>query len=458
MRKMPRSTAKAVMRLAVLQKGYTESPAGSNRTKFGKLIGADGQPWCAAFEYWCGAKASGDNPIGASASAAYIQEATVAKGGSWIMRKTGSWSAREAGQAKARLGDIVSFDFGRGNCYRQHTAFVIGRSGSNYICIEGNTSPTDRGSQSNGGCVAIRKRKYTDVCSIVRPKYGKQAKHKINTPYKGEIPTLPGRGLFKNKDKGSRVKALQNALNWASGAGVEVDGAFGNETLFGVIWFQTFYGLTPDGQFGPTSLKKLKSLISKHKASGTLEIIGKVEAPSDKSTAKKKKTKLERIVAECKRCAWKYGTPRSVMGYPNGRPKPRYKKVLNKAIPHRSGWRRQTRLGASCDVAVAAIMRFLKIDKKLPRGCDDILDYMKTDRAKKLWKSVKSLKRKDWPAGAMIYQKKKSGAQHISIYLGGNRLYNAHYGKRTYPVIQKASKILWSKRQCKVFKVWIPRG
>ena len=33
--------------------GVTESPAGSNRTKYGKWMGLDGQPWCMSFVQWC---------------------------------------------------------------------------------------------------------------------------------------------------------------------------------------------------------------------------------------------------------------------------------------------------------------------------------------------------------------------------------------------------------------------
>ena len=259
------ATAKRVIRQAVLQKGYTESPAGSNRTKFGKAFGLNGESWCAIFEWWCGDTAKGTNPIAHSASAAYIQEATVDKGGKWIMRKTGLNSTKRDGFTKAKLGDIVSFDFGRNNVYRQHTGFVIGKNGNSYICIEGNTSSSDRGSQSNGGCVAVRPRPYTHVCSIVRPLYGEQAKHKITKPYSGKIPKLPSRGEFTKKDNGENLKALQKALNWASGAGVEVDGIWGNETLFGVMWFQHFYGLTPDGAFGSKSLAKLKQVVADHK-------------------------------------------------------------------------------------------------------------------------------------------------------------------------------------------------
>ena len=42
-----------VLNIARGQLGVTESPAGSNRTKYGKWMGLDGQPWCMSFVQWC---------------------------------------------------------------------------------------------------------------------------------------------------------------------------------------------------------------------------------------------------------------------------------------------------------------------------------------------------------------------------------------------------------------------
>ncbi len=37
--------------------GYEEKPPNSNKTKYGKWFGLDGQPWCAMFVSWCYDKA-----------------------------------------------------------------------------------------------------------------------------------------------------------------------------------------------------------------------------------------------------------------------------------------------------------------------------------------------------------------------------------------------------------------
>lgn len=42
-----------VLALAASDDGYAETPAGSNRTKYGAWYGLDGNPWCAmAVSHW----------------------------------------------------------------------------------------------------------------------------------------------------------------------------------------------------------------------------------------------------------------------------------------------------------------------------------------------------------------------------------------------------------------------
>lgn len=265
---MSNATARDVMRYAIKQYGYTESPAGSNKTKFGKEFGLNGQPWCFIFEWACGENAKGTNPFPHNANAAYGQDEIVSKkGGKWVMKKTSSNATKKAGLSKVKFGDCIDFDFGKNNLYRQHTALAIGVSGEYYICIEGNTSTTDKGSQSNGGCVAIRKRHYKQVCSIARPKYGTSKKYAPTTSFLGTIPSLPKKGYIARKDSGTQVQRLQAALNWADGSGLTVDGEFGNNTLAAVILFQVANGLTPDGEFGKKSMEKLKIIIASCKTS-----------------------------------------------------------------------------------------------------------------------------------------------------------------------------------------------
>lgn len=170
-----------------------------------------------------------------------------------------------------------------------------------------------------------------------------------------------------------------------------------------------------------------------------------------------KPTKLERIVVLAKKCSWPHGTGRGKKGYPNGHAKKAYRVALDKAYPNRGGWRHQTRVGASCDVFVGTVIRASGMDKLFPRGCDDILEYMKTRHAKQKWKELSTRKRSQIPNGAVIFQKYNSGAQHILIKVGKRQIANAHYVSKTYPVIEKYSRRVKKKSECRVFKVYVPR-
>ena len=167
--------------------------------------------------------------------------------------------------------------------------------------------------------------------------------------------------------------------------------------------------------------------------------------------------KLQRIKTLAVKCSWPQGTGRNKKGYPEGHAKKTYRKSLDKAYKDRSGWRHQTRVGASCDVFVGTVVRASGVDKLFPRGCDDILEYMQTDHAKKKWKTLDTHKRRKIPDGAVIYQKYDSGAQHILIKTGRRKIANAHYVSRTFPVIEKYSRRVRKKSGCRVFKVYVPR-
>lgn len=340
------TTASKVVKIARKQIGVCESPANSNRQKYGRDYGWNGTFWCGQFVWWCGWKASGKNqsknPIAKSASAAYIQEETVARGGKWVMKKTSSSSTRRAALSKYKPGDIVSFDFGTYDCVRDHTGIVDHVDGNYVVCIEGNTSKS--GSQSNGGMVCKKKRYYTEICSAVRPAYEEE------------------------------------------------------------------------------------------------------------------KTKNDRIYSKAKECSYKAGTAYKKRAYPSGKPKKAYKKALNDAYPNRSSWGQQTRKGASCDVFVGTVIRSSGVDKKFPRGLDEVYPYIKSSRGKKKWKRKRNPKKKNLKPGDVIYQIFDSGAGHISIYLGNNKVANAHYYGKSYPVIEKYSSKVRSASGCRRFYRFRPRG
>lgn len=451
---MSNSTALGVMRVALRQYHYTESPPGSNRTKYGKWFGLNGEPWCAEYASWCGYHAPGDNPIALSANAADIQDLTVRnKGGKYVLEKTANNKKKKAALSKIGFGCSVSFNF-NGGTERQHTGFAVGVWGDYVYCMEGNTSFDSNGSQSNGGAVALRKRHYSTIVCVVRPAYTAKKFHEPSKAYSGSVPKLPSRGYFKYGDKGERVSMLQQMLTWANGIKLSKDGSFGAYTFAEVVIFQIAHGLEPDGQWGDKCQRKFKALVKKHKAktSGKLEIVGEVEAPTTKvnTPTDKKKTKNQKLVDMALKCAWPYGTKKSKYRYPSGKRKKAYTAALKKAYGKRKGWGKQTRAGASCDVFVGTVARASGVDKKFPRGLDEQIPYLKKS---KKWKRVKRNNKKP---GDIVLQKYKTGGKHIMILTGDGKLANAHYVKKTYPIIEKRSKIIKPASKCSIYRVYRP--
>lgn len=344
-------TASEVMAIAAKQIGYKESPPNSNKTKYGRKFGLNGEPWCAIFEWWCGWKAAkkfgGDNPFPHNSNAAYIQDDIVLRGGTWILKKTTSLTARKEALKRYKKGDCVDFDFGAVNKYdawRRHTGLVENVVGDYVYCIEGNTTPDGKdGSQSNGGMVCRKKRHYSQICSCARPKYDKE------------------------------------------------------------------------------------------------------------------KSATEKILRMAKACAWEFGTPYEKRKYPTGKKKKAYAKALDAAYPNRSSWGAQTRAGASCDVAVGTVVRASGVDKHYPRGLDEQLAYIKTKQCKKHFKVVKNPKKKQMKPGCITLQIFHGRVGHTTIITGTNRVYNAHYFGKSYPVIEKLSAKVHANGRCTKSYLLIPR-
>ena len=89
-----------VLNIARGELGYTESPQGSNRTKYGRWFGRDGNPWCMMFVQWDFAQAGVKLPARTASCGVLMRAAQAA--GSW---RPSGWRRRY----KTRLpGDMVS--------------------------------------------------------------------------------------------------------------------------------------------------------------------------------------------------------------------------------------------------------------------------------------------------------------------------------------------------------------
>ena len=65
--------------------------------------------------------------------------------------------------------------------------------------------------------------------------------------------------ILKSGSRGSSVSDLQSKLNLVIGAGLAIDGSFGNATKNAVLIFQRAYGLSADGVVGNQTWAKLNS-------------------------------------------------------------------------------------------------------------------------------------------------------------------------------------------------------
>lgn len=176
---MANATALKVVQVAKTQLGVHESPSGSNNVKYntwfyGRPVFGGDYSWCATFLDWIFEKAGCGKLYPHNANAAYGQNEVVSKcGGSWILKQNKNLSLRkDYVKNKARIGDVVDFNFSGLSDWRQHTGIVVGIDGTDLITIEGNTS-AGNGSQSNGGEVAQKTRSYKHVVSAARPDWPK---------------------------------------------------------------------------------------------------------------------------------------------------------------------------------------------------------------------------------------------------------------------------------------------
>lgn len=143
-------TASEILKIAAGEIGYTESPKNSNKTKYGKWFGMDGQPWCMMFVQWCFAEAGEALPYKTASCSGLL-----------------NWYEKQRPKSVSYTpepGDIVIYNFG-------HTGIVESVSGTAVTAIEGNTSADDKGSQDNGGGVYRRKRNKSLVTAYIRPDY-----------------------------------------------------------------------------------------------------------------------------------------------------------------------------------------------------------------------------------------------------------------------------------------------
>ena len=145
-------TRDAVLRIAEWQVGVVESPAGSNKTKYGQRFGLDGYPWCMMFVWWVFHEAGFNLKHTASCTALTNS-----------YKQAGQWVTKDF-----KPGDIVMFDFSGKKSKTEHTGIVYEVQPGKLITIEGNTG---KGADANGGKVMMRARPLKFITGACRPGY-----------------------------------------------------------------------------------------------------------------------------------------------------------------------------------------------------------------------------------------------------------------------------------------------
>lgn len=236
-------TAADVVNVATSQIGYYEKASNANLddktanrgsanyNKFARDIGvANGQPWCATFVWWCMQTAG-------VPSDKYPRVTYATR--DWF-RSRGLWHDR--GTYTPKPGDYVAFGSAPDHC-----GIVWTVSGGSFTTIEGNSSDSVKSNSytiNNAYVMGFGEIQYNAAAQSVD-------KANPGSPY--AIPS----GNIGVGSSGDGTRWIQTALNNLIGAGLAVDGVFGNGTKNAVIRFQSSNGLTADGIVGNDTRNKM---------------------------------------------------------------------------------------------------------------------------------------------------------------------------------------------------------
>lgn len=149
------ATAKEILAVARGELGYKESPAGSNRTKYGAWYGLDGQPWCMMFIQWVFAQAGVELPVKTASCGTFMRAAQAH--GRWVT-------------SNYQPGDVVIYDFPGGGA-TDHCGLLVTPLTTGVRTIEGNTGT---GNDANGGEVMERTRPANWIVGAYRPNYDEE--------------------------------------------------------------------------------------------------------------------------------------------------------------------------------------------------------------------------------------------------------------------------------------------
>lgn len=236
-----------ILDIARKEIGTKESPPNSNRTKYGRWYGMDGNPWCAMYTSWVYHTAGYPLPViqsGAPSGAAYCPfiESYAKKHGQW--------------HKEPKPGDLALFHFGKREAV--HIGIVESVNGRNFSCIEGNTSVSNN---ANGGMVMRRSRHISQCRGFYRPILQTTPDHNSLSSVTNDNAANGSSAyyrLIKLTDpymKGDDIHVWQRQMNWFQ-YGLEVDGIYGLKSEAACRDLQKKRKLTVDGIVGPETWRE----------------------------------------------------------------------------------------------------------------------------------------------------------------------------------------------------------
>ena len=203
--------------LQVLEKevGYKEGK--NNDNKYGKDYGCNNVPYCVIFMWWAFKEAGASEYFCGG-----TKQASCTKVKEWAQAHN-CWVTKDY-----KPGDLLLFNF-NGKNTPKHIGFLVEVKNGVYYTIEGNTSPSNRGSQENGDGVWNKQRKLSSIVGAYRPNYAgvPSTSKKYTEPKYKNIANLY---KLEKGHTGDAVVALQTLLNLRMNAGLVVDGDFGRAT------------------------------------------------------------------------------------------------------------------------------------------------------------------------------------------------------------------------------------
>jgi peptidoglycan hydrolase-like protein with peptidoglycan-binding domain len=229
----------SIIDTAAAENGTKESPANSNKTKYGQWYGLDGEKWCAIFISFVYHHAG--HPL---------EAIDRPKGYQSCQSGFNFWKRKNRFITDPQPGDIVLYDWG-GDNHCDHTGIFVkwlDAEKTKFQSWEGNTA---QGNDSDGGQVMLRERKKTSVAAFVTP-LALDSSPLVN-PNSDET--------LEKGDMGSAVTVLQKLLH-DLGFTITVDGVFGNQTETIIKTFQQKNSLAVTGIVTPEVLGVIQEAAS----------------------------------------------------------------------------------------------------------------------------------------------------------------------------------------------------